>query len=93
MQDLTTRRRDKLTAIIERGRNRIQEALTDGGIDPAVARSIAAARMAAIAVAALPTALRTQIETLEAQLSARVATLVRDARKASAEEIADVPIE
>lgn len=45
MQDINTLRRDKLTAIISRAHSRLQAVLVDAGIDPAVARVVAATRV------------------------------------------------
>lgn len=86
MQDINTLRRDKLTAIISRAHSRLQAVLVDAGIDPAVARVVAATRVYHL----LPPTIRQQLET---EVATRMVTLFRDVARSGEEELKAVPIE
>lgn len=86
MQDINTLRRDKLTAIISRAHSRLQAVLVDAGIDPAVARVVAATRVYHL----LPPTIRQQLAT---EVATRMVTLFRDVARSGEEELKAVPIE
>lgn len=88
MQDLTERRRDRLTAIISHAHARLQSVLVDAGIDPAVARVVAATRVYHL----LPPTIRQQLATLETEVATRMVTLFRDVARSGEEELKAVPI-
>lgn len=89
MQDINTLRRDKLMAIISRAHSRLQAVLVDAGIDPAVARVVAATRVYHL----LPPTIRQQLATLETEVATRMVTLFRDVARSGEEELKAVPIE
>ena len=89
MQDLTERKRDKLTAIISKAHSRLQGVLVEAGIDPAVARSIAATRIHQL----LPPTIRQQLTAVETVIATRTITLFRDVAKAEGADLDNVPTE
>lgn len=89
MQDLTERKRDKLTAIISKAHSRLQGVLVEAGIDPAVARAIAATRIHQL----LPAGVRQQLTAAESAIAVRVATLAGNVMAADAKTIDAIPFE
>lgn len=71
MQDLETLRRDKITAIINRAHAKLQGGLVNAGIDPAVARAIASARMYQV----LPAPIKQRMLVVEIGIADRMDTL------------------
>lgn len=88
--DITILRRDKLSAIIERGNDRIQQIITGAGIDPGIARAVAAAIMVPIIRQALPVAARVALAEAESALSARMTALSREVYRATEKEIESI---
>lgn len=89
MEDVVARRRDKRTQIIGIAHSKVQAILVDAGIDPAVARMIAAARIWQL----LPPAIRQQVTAVESVVSTRLATLFNDVANAKDGELKDIPTE
>lgn len=88
MEDVTALRRDKLSAIIGEAHDRLQGVLVEAGLDPAIARMIAAARVYQL----LPASVRTTMATTEAAIALRLAQLYLATRQATdAEAIAGIP--
>lgn len=89
MEDVSTKRRDKRTKIIGIAQSKIQAILVDAGIDPAIARTITAARIWQL----LPPDIRQQVTAVESVVSTRLATLFNDVANAKDGELKDVPTE
>lgn len=89
MEDLSALRRDKLTGVIGTAHRKLQGILVESGIDPAIARMIAATRVYQL----LPAAVRQQLATAETEIAARIATLYRDVMRGDAASIKELPTE
>lgn len=88
MEDLSALRRDKLTEIIGEAHERLQGVLVDAGLDPAIARMIAAARVYQL----LPASVRTTMATTEAAIALRLAQLYLATQQAAdSAAIAGIP--
>ena len=88
MEDLSALRRDKLTEIIGEAHERLQGVLVDAGLDPAIARMIAAARVYQL----LPASVRTTMATTEAAIALRLAQLYLTTQQAAdSAAIAGIP--
>ena len=88
--DISNLRRDKLSAIIGEAHERLQGVLVDAGLDPAIARMIAAARVYHL----LPASVRTTMATTETAIALRLAQLYLATKQAAdAGAIASIPIE
>lgn len=90
MEDVVVaQRRDKLSEIIGRAHGKLQRVLTDAGIDPAIARMIAATRVYQL----LPSTVRQQMTTAESEIVTRMVTLFKDVAKADEEGLKNIPFE
>lgn len=84
--DIITHRRDKLSDIIGEAHERLQGVLVDAGLDPAIARMIAAARVYQL----LPVAVRQQLTTTETEIGIRIGLLYRDVMRGDVNEIKNI---
>lgn len=93
MSDVTIERSAKMAAVIERAHAKMQAILTDAGIEPVIARSVAAERIASAVVAALPTPHRLRFIETETAMTARMAILIRDISRADLPGLDSIPLE
>lgn len=89
MEAVTELRRDKLTGIIGHAHRKLQAILVGAGIDPAIARMIAATRVYQL----LPVAIRQQLATAELEITGRMAILFRDVMQGDVNTIKELPTE
>lgn len=92
-KSLDTLRRDKLSAIIEHGQNRIQRVITGAGIDSGIARVVAATIIAPIIRQALPASARAALAEAEAVVLNRTTVLCRSVYQAKEDELDQLPDE
>ena len=87
MQEITALRRDKLTAIIGTAHAKLARVVIDAGVDPAIARMVAAARVYHM----LPPAIRAAMSVVESEVAERFGVLFRDVSNAGIEELKKMP--
>lgn len=87
MEDVKTLRRDKLTAIISHAHARLQDILVQEGVDPSIARMVAATRVYAL----LPENVQQAVATAEAEIAARMAVLFGEVMAADETELKGIP--